>query len=185
MKQKRGEVAKHTTLLIITAFIIFSTLSFAEDARFEIMAHRQDDAAALIRKDVSTGNEIMLIDTIQQPYSGKIRHMSQIVVSRDNKWIYFLTDGWETSAALHRVRMDGSGYEFLTDANDVRIITKGEYKDMLVIDKHIYPLAGSAIDLFMVYDPETKKEVRIFSQETYDQLEEWQINKYFNVLQSE
>jgi hypothetical protein len=35
--------------------------------------------------------------------------------------------------------------------------------DQLVVLKHIYPIAGSAIDLWVLFDPEKKQDIAIFS----------------------
>jgi hypothetical protein len=173
-------------LWLISTGSLATQAADVKDNKYNIIAKKQGDAVVLVKKYIGTGKETTLVDTIYQPFndkkvSGPIASIAQdgIVQSNDKEWVYFLTNGWQTSRALHRVKVDGSYYEYLTDANSVKVIRKGKYKDMLVIDKHIYPLAGSAMDLLIVYDPGLKKEICIFAGD-YSQIEEWQLDQYFS-----
>jgi hypothetical protein len=113
---------------------------------------------------------VLLVDVVETPWNSAHDKApidfiipESIDFSSDKTKVYFLTKAWETSHALHSVNIDGTGYKYLTDAIEFKVIDKGEYKDKLVVLKHIYPIAGSAIDLWMLFDPEKKQDITIFS----------------------
>jgi hypothetical protein len=138
------------------------------DESWSVFVLDKDGHQILVKK--KNDEVVPLVNVIETPWNSAHDKApidfiipESIDFSSDKTKVYFLTKAWETSHALHSVNIDGTGYKYLTDAIEFKVIDKGEYKDKLVVLKHIYPIAGSAIDLWMLFDPEKKQDITIFS----------------------
>jgi len=73
--------------------------------------------------------------------------------SPNGETIYFLTQAWVISNALHAVSVDGSSERFITDANSLKVLTRGKYIGDLVISQHRYFLTGGSYDWYYLVTP--------------------------------
>jgi len=125
------------------------------------------------KKNNETNEEMLLIDRVDAVASETRKtqritaiYGNKVIVSTDEKYLFFITDAWETSGALFMYDLLSDKLVYLTDAYSIRQITKGEYMGLLVIGKHQYPLAGNAVDLLWVYNPHTKENVELFADDS-------------------
>ena len=79
--------------------------------------------------------------------------------SADSKLLYFLTEAWATSNALHVLDMATGNEHFITDADDVLVIDKGKYANHLVVLKHKYFDQGGSYDYYWLITS-AGKEIR-------------------------
>ena len=116
--------------------------------------------------DIDGTNEKMLVrdynPEIKEGYDKMkvedvIGFIEDMKFSPDGKTIYFLIEAWVTSSALHAVNIDGSNEHFITDANTLKIIDKGDYKGDLIISQHRYYVGAGSYDWYYVFTPEGKE----------------------------
>lgn len=77
--------------------------------------------------------------------------------SPDNKVLYFITQAWITSGALHAINVDSGRQRFVIPANSIEVVPKGEYKGYLIVQQHLYFIGGGSYDWFWLFTPEGKK----------------------------
>lgn len=90
-----------------------------------------------------------------------LAQFNSLVFSLDGRQLYFLSKAWVTSDGLHVVNLANHQVQYLTDANDVRVISQGKYAGYLIVEKHNYstgPEGGSydAFWLITAYGAELK-----------------------------
>lgn len=111
----------------------------------------------LWKVNVDGKNETMLVRDRKGEPQEEIDRIHQIQFSPDSKQLYFLTSAWGTSAALHCVNIDGTKEHFITDANYLKVIEKGEHKGNLIISKHRYFMYGGSYDFLYIITPKGKE----------------------------
>lgn len=81
--------------------------------------------------------------------------------SSDGRRLYFLSQGWATSGALHVFDMRSGEEHFVLPANDILVLSfcADEHKDDLAVAMHRYFLFGGSYDWYWLYDPDGKKEL--------------------------
>lgn len=116
--------------------------------------------------DIDGKNEKMLVQDynpdIKKGYDKRkgedvIGFIEDMKFSPDGKTIYFLTKTWVTSSGLHAVNIDGSNEHFITAANTLKIIDRGDYKGDLIISQHRYFVGGGSYNWYYVFTPEGKE----------------------------
>jgi hypothetical protein len=58
--------------------------------------------------------------------------------SRDGRTIFFLAEGWTTSAALHAIDVGTSAERFVIDAVTALVVPSGPHAGQLFLDRHQY-----------------------------------------------
>ena len=72
--------------------------------------------------------------------------------------IFFLTNAWATSGAVHRATLGPNPtVSFVTDSNSLSVVQKGRFAGALDISQHIYAPQGGSCDQERIFDPNTKK----------------------------
>ncbi len=98
----------------------------------------------------------------------------------DNQNIYFMSRGWFTSDAIHRLNISTKELEFVTSGNSVKPIQSGKYKGNLLVSKHRYPnCARGAYDPYFVVSPKGKELLAVSSKEDFYK------GDYFNTTQAQ
>lgn len=77
--------------------------------------------------------------------------------SGDGKLVYFLSEAWTTSAALHVVDTTNGKEHFVCAALDFEVIASGEYRDHLLVQQHRYFIGGGSYDWFWLLKPDGKE----------------------------
>lgn len=116
------------------------------------------------------GNQIWIIDIEHKKERLLVRNnfdcdkpMEMIIAPRhltfslDSKTLYFLTNAWTTSNALHAVHITDAKQHYLLPANSLAIATDEEYKGNLILNQHRYFIGGGSYDWYWLFTPEGKE----------------------------
>ncbi|MBX4271865.1 hypothetical protein [Clostridium estertheticum] len=74
-------------------------------------------------------------------------------LTQDKKKIYFMSEAWTTSAAIHVVDIESKNQQFVCPGNYLKIIEEGQYSGDLIVNQHRYhdaPNYGSYDDYYIV-----------------------------------
>lgn len=96
---------------------------------------------------------------------------NNLAFTQDSRALYFLSEAWVTSNALHRVELESGRVRYLADANSVQLVTQGKYAGHLIVQKHKYLKQGGSYEPYWLISPEGK-EVRKIG-ETEESVEEF------------
>jgi len=77
--------------------------------------------------------------------------------STNGRLVYFLSDAWATSGALHIVDTTNSKEHFVCPALDFEVVPSGEYRDHLLVEQHRYFIGGGTYDWFWLLKPDGKE----------------------------
>ena len=77
--------------------------------------------------------------------------------SANGKLVYFLSEAWTTSGALHVVDLTNSKEHFVCAALDFDVVPSGDYRDHLLVQQHRYFLGGGSFDWFWLLRPDGKE----------------------------
>lgn len=80
--------------------------------------------------------------------------------SNDNKYLYFFSRAWTTSAAIFSVNLETKEIKFISNSNYLEVIEEGEYKDYLILSQHRYYPSGGSYDNYYIVDPSNGKEIK-------------------------
>lgn len=79
--------------------------------------------------------------------------------SPDETKVYFLTEAWVTSGAVHVISLKDKTDTYLCAGNSLNVVKSGTYKGYLVVNKHRYLKGGGSYDHNFLVD-ENGKEVK-------------------------
>ena len=77
--------------------------------------------------------------------------------STNGKLVYFLSEAWTTSGALHVVDTTNSKEHFVCAAAEFEVVTSGEYRDDLLVQQHRYFIGGGSYDWYWLLNPDGKE----------------------------
>jgi len=85
-----------------------------------------------------------------------LAQFNSLVFSLNGEQLYFLSKAWVTSDGLHVVDLVSKKIQYITDANDVRVITKGKYAGYLIVEQHTYSTGpeGGAYETYSLLTPQ-------------------------------
>lgn len=86
-----------------------------------------------------------------------LTNMNTLMFSNDGMAIYFLSEAWVTSNALHKFDLRTQKQSYITDSNDIRVLAKGKYAGYLVVNKHEYVQGGGSVDRDWLMSPSGRK----------------------------
>ena len=86
-----------------------------------------------------------------------IATFTNIQFSNDSKAIYFLTDAWTTSAAVHRVDLQSRRQTYIAPGNSLEVIREGKFKGDLKVRQHRYHKERGSYDCDYILSPEGKE----------------------------
>ena len=88
--------------------------------------------------------------------------------SPDSKTLYFETSAWDTSGAIHSVKINGDQLRFVTDGNEYHVVMNGKYKGDLIVNQHRYRFKGDtplgSYDWDWLYTP-AGKQIKLYKKE--------------------
>ena len=79
-------------------------------------------------------------------------------ISPDGRRIYFLSDAWVTSSAVHAVDVATGREHFVIPGNSLEVVPRGEYAGYLMVEQHRYFLAAGSYDSTWLFSP-TGREI--------------------------
>lgn len=74
--------------------------------------------------------------------------------SSNGKLVYFLSEAWTTSGALHVVDTTNSKEHFVCPAAEFEVVRSGEYRDHLLVQQHRYFIGGGSYDWYWLLKPD-------------------------------
>jgi dipeptidyl aminopeptidase/acylaminoacyl peptidase len=77
--------------------------------------------------------------------------------SPDGRRIYFLSEAWATSRAVHAVEVSTGAEQFIAPGNSLEVVPAGAYAGHLVVSQHRYFLAGGSYDWYWLVTPEGRE----------------------------
>ena len=81
----------------------------------------------------------------------------QLNFSPNSRTLYFVTSAWAVSGAVHAINIDGTNYRFIQPANELEVITSGEYQGYLALKQHRYFIGGGSYDWYWLFTPDGKE----------------------------
>jgi WD40-like Beta Propeller Repeat len=82
---------------------------------------------------------------------------SKLQFSSNGKLVYFLSEAWATSGALHVVDIANGKEHFVCPALEFEVVPSGEYKDCLLVQQHRYFIGGGSYDWFWLLRSDGKE----------------------------
>jgi hypothetical protein len=98
---------------------------------------------------------------------GVLAELASPVFSPDGHSIYFRSEAWATSGAIHAVDLKDGKERFVTDGNSLAVVGAGMYAGALIVSKHKYWLAGGSYDWLWLVS-QTGKEIGPVGPEDVD-----------------
>jgi dipeptidyl aminopeptidase/acylaminoacyl peptidase len=83
--------------------------------------------------------------------------LSKPQFSTNGRLVYFLSDAWATSGALHVVDTTNGTEHFVCPALEFEVVPSGEYRDNLLVQQHRYFIGGGTYDWFWLLKPDGKE----------------------------
>jgi hypothetical protein len=100
------------------------------------------DPTALVRSKESSKMETLLAG------------FSKPQFSTNGKLVYFLSEAWATSAALHVVDTTNAKEHFVCPALEFEVVPSGQYRDCLLVQQHRYFIGGGTYDWLWLLRPD-------------------------------
>jgi len=83
--------------------------------------------------------------------------LSKPQFSKNGRLVYFLSEAWATSGALHVVDTTNSKEHFVCPGLEFEVVPSGEYRDCLLVAQHRYFIGGGSYDWFWLLRPDGKE----------------------------
>jgi hypothetical protein len=74
--------------------------------------------------------------------------------SPDGRVVYFLSDAWVTSGAVHAVDLATGRERYVCPGNSLEVVPRGEYAGHLVVQQHRYFVGGGSYDWYWLVTPD-------------------------------
>lgn len=99
-------------------------------------------------------------DSTKFPF-GLIHSLRGPIFSLDGTRVYFLSYAWRTSLAVFSVDIATKELKFISDGSSLSIITKGQFRNLLVVSRHKYYDEGGSYDHYYIINDqgEEKKDL--------------------------
>ena len=94
--------------------------------------------------------------------------------SPDGRTVYFTTDAWVTSGAIHAVNLATGRVRFVCPGNSLQVVPRGRYAGHLMVGQHRYYIGGGSYDWVWLVTPEGRDVGPI--GESTEQFEETYVN---------
>jgi dipeptidyl aminopeptidase/acylaminoacyl peptidase len=85
--------------------------------------------------------------------------------STNGRYVFFLSDAWATSGAVHVVDTTNGKEHFVCPGLDLEVVTSGEYRDCLLVQEHRYFIGGGTYDWYWLLRP-NGREIGPVGEET-------------------
>jgi dipeptidyl aminopeptidase/acylaminoacyl peptidase len=86
-----------------------------------------------------------------------LANFSKPKFSSDGRYVFFLSDAWATSGAVHIVDTTNRKEHFVCPGNDLDVVPSGEYRDCLLVLQHRYFIGGGSYDWYWLLRPNGKE----------------------------
>ncbi len=103
------------------------------------------NATALVRAKESDKIESILANFAKPQFSS------------NGRYVFFLSDAWATSGAVHVVDTTNGKEHFVCPGLDLEVVGAGEYRDCLLVQQHRYFIGGGTYNWFWLLRPDGKE----------------------------
>jgi len=86
-----------------------------------------------------------------------IANISAVQFSNDSKTIFFLSDAWVTSGAVHKINIKTKVENFVAPGNCLEVIRNGKYKGDIKVNQHRYHEKGGSYNCDYILTPNGKE----------------------------
>lgn len=86
-----------------------------------------------------------------------LESFGSLVFSPDGLYLYFTTEAWTTSGAIHRVDLETGKEKFVSAGNGLEVVPSGKYKGFLITSLHRYFEGGGSYDYYYMLSMDGKE----------------------------
>lgn len=115
--------------------------------------------------NLNTSSNILLASKPSDDPKQNLEGFSHLSLSPDGKTLFFQTDAWATSNAVHAITIATKQISFVTAGEIACVVLAGQYQGDLVIEQHRYFVQGGSYDNLWLYDS-SGKEIGIVAEDT-------------------
>ena len=115
--------------------------------------------------DLNTTSNILLTSKPANDPKQNMDGFKHLFLSPDGKTLYFQTDAWATSNAVHAITIANKQVSFVAPGEIACVVLAGQYQGDLVIEQHRYFVQGGSYDNLWLFDP-SGKEVGLVAEDT-------------------
>jgi len=115
--------------------------------------------------DGNSSFNVLLTPTPGNDAAQNLTGFSHLFLSPDSKTLYFQTEAWVTSNAIHAMNLTTKKVSYVTSGTVHCVVLSGEHQGDLVVEQHRYFAQGGSYNALWLYDP-SGKEIDLVSQDT-------------------
>lgn len=127
-----------------------------------------------------SGIGMQVRETPSEDIEKNITGIKSVTYNKYTNELFFLTDAWTTSRAVHKFDIGPISEEkkvnpvFVTSGNSVSVVNDGKYIGNIIVEKHKYRDGGGSYDPYVLMSPDGKeiKELGEDRQSVYKALQE-------------
>ncbi|HFZ9108598.1 TPA: hypothetical protein ACIPVM_000107 [Salmonella enterica subsp. diarizonae serovar 50:k:z35] len=93
---------------------------------------------------------------------------NHLILSPDNKTLYFHTDAWITSPAIYKMDLKSHKLNYIVDGFLYCLVQTGKYKGDLIVSQHRHYVQGGAYNPISLFTPQGKKLGVVGDDDTTD-----------------
>lgn len=86
-----------------------------------------------------------------------LESLGSLAFSPDGQYLYFTTEAWTTSGAIHRVDLETEKEKFVSAGNGLEVVPSGKYKGFLITSLHKYFDGGGSYDYYYLLSMDGKE----------------------------
>ena len=86
-----------------------------------------------------------------------VANFQHVQFSSDGRLVYFVTEAYATSGAVHVVDTTKGKERFFVAGSTVEVVRRGEYRDCLLVSQHRYLIGGGSYDWIWLFRPDGKE----------------------------
>lgn len=116
-------------------------------------------------KNGNTSFDTLLKSIPSEEPKNNLTGFSNLILSPDAKKLYFQTEAWATSSAIHVIDLTNKKVSYVTNGTLYCVVLSGEYQGYLVVEQHRHYVQGGSYDALWLYN-QLGKEISLVSQET-------------------
>lgn len=115
--------------------------------------------------DQNSSSTVLLFNRPSDDPKQNLSGFSHLILSPDNKTLYFQTDAWATSNAVHSLNIATKKVSFVAPGEIACVVLAGQFQGDLVLEQHRYFVQGGSYDNLWLFDP-SGKELGLVSENT-------------------
>jgi len=113
----------------------------------------------------NSSSTVLLFNRSSPDPEKNLTNFSKLVLSPDSRTLYFQTEAWATSNAIHSINIATKQVLFVAPGEITCVVLGGEYQGDLVVEQHRYYAQGGSYDSLWLFSP-SGKEIGPVSQDT-------------------